>query len=74
MQLQDELRGKPGVDQTIVFGDGLHVSGFDQLVLEHTVRSTVAGKNLRAEPVATELEDAFIYMMSHSTDNFGGQQ
>jgi ABC-2 type transport system ATP-binding protein len=73
IHLQDDLRGKPGVEQTVIFGDGLHVSGRDAGALEKSVTSAVGAKNLRAEPVDTSLEDVFIYMMSESADNFGGQ-
>ena len=71
IQLQDSLRGQPGVDQTVVFGDGLHVSGHDDAALERSVNDTIAGKQLQAEKIGTSLEDAFIYMMSASADNFG---
>jgi len=73
IQLQDDLRGKPGIDQTVVFGDGLHVSGLDAAALEQTVHAAVANRQLRAEPIDTGLEDVFIYMMGRSSDNFGGQ-
>ena len=35
------------------------------------VRQAVAGTSLRIEPISTGLEDVFIYLMSHSKDNFG---
>ena len=73
IQLQDALRGQPGVDQTVIFGDGLHVSGTNAAALERSIRTAIAGKDLRAEPIDTSLEDVFIYMMSRSSDNFGGQ-
>src|SRR5271165_3657364 len=73
IQLQDELRTKPGVDQTVIFGDGLHVSGLDAAALERSVKAVIAGKQLRAEPIDTGLEDVFIYMMGRSADNFGGR-
>jgi len=73
IQLQDALRGQPGVDQTVIFGDGLHVSGVDAAALERTIKAAAAARNLRAEPIDTGLEDVFIYMMSRSADNFGGQ-
>ena len=72
-QLQEALRGEPGVDQTVIFGDALHASGVDGSALERTVRAAVTGRNLRTEPIDTSLEDVFIYMMSRSDDNFGGQ-
>ena len=37
------------------------------------VQATVAAKGLRAEKIDTSLEDVFIYMMSRSDDNFGGE-
>ena len=73
IQLQEALRGQPGVDQTVIFGDSLHVSGLDRAALERSVNAAIAGKNLRAEKIDTGLEDVFIYMMSRSSDNFGGQ-
>ena len=73
IELQDKLRSQPGVDQTVIFGDGLHVSGTDAAALERSVQSTVAERGNRAEKIETGLEDVFIYMMSRSADNFGGQ-
>jgi ABC-2 type transport system ATP-binding protein len=73
VQLQPALRQQPGVDQTVIFGDSLHVSGQDSAALERSVYAVIAGTNLRAEPIDTGLEDVFIYMMSRSSDNFGGQ-
>jgi ABC-2 type transport system ATP-binding protein len=72
IELQDQLRGQPGVEQTVIFGDGLHVSGADAAALERSVQSAVAQRGLRAEKIETGLEDVFIYMMSRSADNFGG--
>jgi ABC-2 type transport system ATP-binding protein len=71
--LQDALRSKPGVEQTVIFGDGLHASGHDARVLEHSIKNATGGKDLHAEPIETSLEDVFIYMMSRSADNFGGR-
>jgi ABC-2 type transport system ATP-binding protein len=62
------------VDQTVIFGDGLHVSGTDAAALERSVQSAAAEGAFRAEKIETGLEDVFIYMMSRSADNFGGQQ
>ncbi len=73
MQLQRELRTQPGVEQTVIFGDALHVSGPDAAALERSVQAAIAGQNLRAEKIETSLEDVFIYMMSRSDDNFGGR-
>ncbi|MFC6311788.1 ABC transporter ATP-binding protein [Paraburkholderia dipogonis] len=70
-KLSEQLRTTPGVDQTVVFGSALHVSGRDHQALENAVRQAVAGTSLRIEPIGTGLEDVFIYLMSHSKDNFG---
>ncbi|SOE98200.1 ABC-2 type transport system ATP-binding protein [Burkholderia sp. OK233] len=69
--LSEQLRATPGVDQTVVFGSSLHVSGHDHAALEAAVRQATADTALRIEPVCTGLEDVFIYLMSHSKDNFG---
>ena len=52
----------------------LHVSGTDAASLERSVQTAIAAaSSLRAEKIETSLEDVFIYMMSRSDDNFGGQ-
>jgi ABC-2 type transport system ATP-binding protein len=73
MKLQEKLRTQTGVEQTVIFGDALHVSGPDAAALERSVQAAIAGQNLRAEKIETSLEDVFIYMMSRSDDNFGGR-
>lgn len=72
-ELSEKLRATPGVDQTVVFGAALHASGRDHAALERAVRQATAGTTLRMEPIETGLEDVFIYLMSHSKDNFGAQ-
>jgi ABC-2 type transport system ATP-binding protein len=69
--LSEQLRATPGVDQTVVFGSALHVSGRDHAALEQAIRQATAGTALRIEPIGTGLEDVFIYLMSHAKDNFG---
>jgi ABC-2 type transport system ATP-binding protein len=73
VELQETLRRQPGVDQTVSFGTVLHVSGTDATLLQRAIEETVAGKGVRTEKIATGLEDVFIYMMSRSADNFGGE-
>lgn len=73
IELQDQLRGQPGVDQTVMFGGDLHVSGKEADALERSVQAIVAGTNHRAEKIETALEDVFIYMMSQAADNVGGK-
>jgi ABC-2 type transport system ATP-binding protein len=71
-ELSERLRAMPGVDQTVVFGSALHASGRDHAALEAAVRQVAADGSLRAVPLETGLEDVFIYMMSHASDNHGG--
>ncbi|WP_027209877.1 ABC transporter ATP-binding protein [Burkholderia sp. WSM2232] len=72
-ELSEKLRATPGVDQTVVFGAALHASGRDHAALERALRQATAGTKLRMEPIDTGLEDVFIYLMSHSQDNFGAR-
>ncbi|MDR6378305.1 ABC transporter ATP-binding protein [Paraburkholderia caledonica] len=72
-ELSEKLRTTPGVDQTVVFGAALHASGRDHAALERAIRQATAGTALRMEPIETGLEDVFIYLMSHSKDNFGAR-
>ncbi|MDP9648756.1 ABC transporter ATP-binding protein [Paraburkholderia caledonica] len=72
-ELSEKLRATPGVDQTVVFGAALHASGRDHAALERAIRQATAGTALRMEPIETGLEDVFIYLMSHSKDNFGAR-
>lgn len=67
--LADRLKELPEIEQTVVFGSSLHVSGKNEELLYQLVRNKA--KNCRVEPIATSLEDVFIYMMNHSQDNFG---
>jgi ABC-2 type transport system ATP-binding protein len=64
--LNERLQGRPGVEQTVLFGATLHVNGKDGASLERTLREATAGGKLRMEPVATGMEDVFIYLMQRS--------
>jgi len=70
-KLTEQLRKTPGVDQTVVFGSALHVSGSDHAALKAAVKQATEGTALRAERIETGLEDVFISLMTHSTDNYG---
>jgi ABC-2 type transport system ATP-binding protein len=68
--LSEQLRSATGVEQTVVFGAALHVSGRDQGRLQSTLEQLAAAHPaLRMEPIATTLEHAFIYLMSHGAHN-----
>ncbi len=71
-ELQEELRKRPGVEQTVTFGDVLHVSGSDAQLLQRTVESAASAGGRRSELIDTNLEDVFIYLMGKTSDNDGG--
>lgn len=71
-ELAARLRTMPGVDQTVVFGSAMHASGRDRPALEAAVRRAAEDDALRVAPIETGLEDVFIYMMSHATNDGGG--
>ncbi|MEI6210283.1 MAG: ABC transporter ATP-binding protein [bacterium] len=70
--LSETLRGQPGVDQTVLFGAQLHVSGKDGAALERTLRAGTAGTAWRMEKVETGLEEVFIHLMRQAADAHGG--
>ncbi|RKP43495.1 ABC transporter ATP-binding protein [Trinickia fusca] len=72
--LSEQLRTMPGVDQTVVFGSALHVSGSDHEALETTINQISKDKALRAEQIETGLEDVFIYLMKRSSDSNGAMR
>ena len=69
--LAETLRGRPGVEQTALFGATLHASGRNGAALERTLREATAGSARRLERTETGLEDVFIHLMSHAVDRTG---
>ncbi len=72
-EVQEKLRRQPGVEQTVTFGDTLHVSGTDAEGLRKTVELTAQSTGLRAEKIDTGLEDVFIHLMEGSAASGGGK-
>ena len=70
VELTEQLRSQPGVDQIVAFGTTIHVSGTDAAALERTLRAAVAHTDSRLEKAPTTLEDTFIYLMGRSRDNY----
>jgi ABC-2 type transport system ATP-binding protein len=64
--LSERLQGQPGVDQTVVFGSSLHVTGRDAAALEQSVSKAAQAAHLSAQPVETGIEDVFIHLMNES--------
>jgi ABC-2 type transport system ATP-binding protein len=73
MGLAERLRNRPGVEQTVAFGSALHVSGSDAGALRLAVEALTRAPGVRAEPIRTSLEDAFIFLMKRAPDE-GGQR
>jgi len=70
--LAERLKGKPGVEQTVAFGETLHVTGKDPTALEASLRAATSGGDHAQRAVATSLEDVFIHLIQRATDNWGG--
>jgi ABC-2 type transport system ATP-binding protein len=69
IRLAEQLRGRPGVQQAVAFGNELHVSGDDAASLVQAIlpfrKSPYQWREVRSG-----LEDAFIHLMEGSQDNF----
>jgi len=68
--LQGALEKAGGVDLVAPFGASLHVCGHDEKALEKAIAAYQERGDIRCEPSAATLEDAFIYLMNTSKDNF----
>ncbi len=63
------LRGRPGVEQVVAFGNTLHVSGRDAAQLEASVAAARTDRHTWTRGQAG-LEDVFIGLMDAAQDNF----
>jgi len=64
MDISKFLEQNDAIEQTVIFGSTLHVSGKNPQLIE------TALKDQNFKPIPTSLEDVFIYMMKHTPDNF----
>ena len=67
--LANTLRGRPGVEQVVAFGNTLHVSGRDAGQLDATI-SAVRDPRHEWQKIRAGLEDVFISLMDEAKDNF----
>jgi ABC-2 type transport system ATP-binding protein len=68
-ELARALRGRPGVEQVVPFGNTLHVSGRDPAALEEAIAGFGApGREWKRIPPG--LEDIFIGLMDRAKDNY----
>jgi ABC-2 type transport system ATP-binding protein len=68
-KLAEELRGRPGVEQAVAFGNELHVSGPDERALEEAI-APFHNEPYRWRRVDAGLEDVFIHLMTPAQDHF----
>jgi ABC-2 type transport system ATP-binding protein len=68
ISLADSLRGRPGIEQVVPFGNTLHVSGHDQDALAAAVAPLKATHECTA--IRPGLEDVFIGLMDKARDNY----
>ncbi len=69
--LSQKLQSMPGVEQTVAFGDTLHVTGKDAAALERSLHAATVGGGFTVAPAETGLEDVFIHLVKGATDNWG---
>ena len=69
LSLAEKLRGRPGVEQAVPFGDMLHVSGDDEALLEEAIAPFRTGP-YEWRRVASGLEDVFIHFMGKTGERF----
>ena len=74
VQLQETLRRQPGVEQTVIFRRRVARKRHRRHSCwsARSTRPSLA-KECVPRTIDTGLEDVFIYMMSRSPDNFGGE-
>ncbi len=68
-ELAATLRGRPGVEQVVAFGNVLHVSGRDAAQLDATI-AAVRDPRHEWQKIRAGLEDVFISLMDTAKDNF----
>ena len=68
-RLGDALRGRPGVEQIVAFGNTLHISGRDAKALEQSIQSLRTSAH-EWTPIKPGLEDVFIGLMETANDTF----
>lgn len=67
MDISKFLAQNEAIEQTVIFGSILHVSGKNPQAIETIL------KGQRYTAIPTSLEDVFIYLMKNSKDNFGDE-
>ena len=68
-ELAARLRGLPGVEQVVAFGNLLHISGRDAARLDASI-AAVRDPRHEWRKISSGLEDVFISLMDTARDNF----
>ncbi|OGV54677.1 MAG: multidrug ABC transporter ATP-binding protein [Lentisphaerae bacterium GWF2_44_16] len=69
--LAEKLRKCDGIEQTIVFGNSLHVTGRDKQRLENAIKPYLNESGFSWMETGSGIEDVFIYLTEKkATDNF----
>jgi ABC-2 type transport system ATP-binding protein len=66
----DRLRGQPGVQSVVAFGNALHVAGRDAAALAQSLAPLTGLPDLQVQPSRATLEDVFISLIDSARDNF----
>jgi ABC-2 type transport system ATP-binding protein len=67
--LAKQLRGRDGIEQTVAFGNTLHVSGRDEAKLAAAITAVRTPQHEWTQ-IRSGLEDVFISLMDQAKDNF----
>lgn len=65
LKLAEQIKGRPGVEQAVVFGNMLHVSGDDAAALEKAIAPFRTGQ-YKWLHIDSTIEDVFIHLMGRS--------
>jgi ABC-2 type transport system ATP-binding protein len=66
----DILKKEPAVELLARFGAAIHACGRDRAALERAVAAVTTIRDARIEAIEPGLEEAFIYLMTETRDNF----
>lgn len=65
LNMAGQLRGRPGVEQAVLFGNTVHVSGDDEAALEEAI-APFRTNQYEWQRIDSGLEDVFIHLMDRS--------
>jgi ABC-2 type transport system ATP-binding protein len=68
--LAEALRGRPGVEQVVPFGNTLHITGRDAAQLAAAIAPLRSAAGRQWTQIPAGLEDVFISLMETAKDNF----